>query len=507
MLTQGEQPPPSLPIYPNSAKENDSNAEANFTSAQREVEILNHCFDDVERFMGRLQQTAEAQTVLSQKKKKGSKKSKKDNHDNDLLTLKASPPSEEEFVDIFQKIKYSLSLLARLKPYITQPDAPELVHPVFVPLDLMVKTTRGPAMAASVDSPAMTAGAVSFLQEHLNNGEKALWSSLGPNWTLPSSNLSPSAPLYSPVFLDGWKPQAFDSSGRPLEDPIESEHKQDALRESRTEQSSSSSALCVPDEVDGNNLPPEGERLYCCSYDFVARNSSELSVLQGETLEVIESSKRWWKCRNSYGQIGFVPFNILEPLSALNSPAEDNAVVRTESKRTALTPRPRYFSYAPPSPDGMGSPVTSPLRPKSMVLPSSPLLGDSGDKVLIMNDELLKRLAEKRGSFVRAAPRTANTSAPLNYRSLPAEVEAWLNSKGFSQETVDSLAILTGSQLFSLNKDELRAVSPEEGARVYSQIMVQKALLEDVKKVTELEKAMEKQKLRMSLKSESEATV
>lgn len=47
---------------------------------------------------------------------------------------------------------------------------------------------------------------------------------------------------------------------------------------------------------------------------------------------MIESSKRWWKCRNSYGQIGFVPFNILEPLSALNSPAEDNAVVRTESK-------------------------------------------------------------------------------------------------------------------------------------------------------------------------------
>lgn len=35
-------------------------------------------------------------------------------HADDLLTMKACPPSEEEFVDIFQKIKYSLSLLVRL---------------------------------------------------------------------------------------------------------------------------------------------------------------------------------------------------------------------------------------------------------------------------------------------------------------------------------------------------------------------------------------------------------
>lgn len=34
---------------------------------------------------------------------------------DDLLTVKANPPPEAEFVDIFQKLKYSLSLLVRLE--------------------------------------------------------------------------------------------------------------------------------------------------------------------------------------------------------------------------------------------------------------------------------------------------------------------------------------------------------------------------------------------------------
>lgn len=43
--------------------------------------------------------------------------------------------------------------------------------------------------------------------------------------------------------------------------------------------------------------------------------------------------------------------------------------------------------------------------------------------------------------------------------------------------TVNSLGVLTGAQLFSLNKDELKTVCPE-GSRVYSQITVQKSALE-----------------------------
>lgn len=49
-----------------------------------------------------------------------------------------------------------------------------------------------------------------------------------------------------------------------------------------------------------------------------------------------------------------------------------------------------------------------------------------------------------------------------------------------SLSTANSLGVLTGAQLFSLSKEELCKVSPEEGARVYSQIMVHKAQLEVV---------------------------
>lgn len=507
MLGPDDPPLPSvLPVYSVPLNENDTESTNNngqsSVNAEREVEILNHCFDDIERFMLRLQQAAEAQSVLNQRKKKRRSKKKVDRED-DLLTMKACPPAEEEFVDIYQKFKYAFSLLDRLKSTISEPSAPELLHHIFVPLALMVKTT-GPELGASVVSPALTSGAVSLLQDQLTADEKELWTSLGHNWTSSQSDLGVSVPPYAPVFLDGWQPQAFDSCGQPVEDPIESQHKQDALTKSlealKVQAPAAQTEGTAPtDEVDGTSLP-EGERLYCCSYDFVARNSSELSVLQGETLEVLDSSKRWWKCRNRFDQIGFVPHNILEPLSELNKSENDATVIRRDTK-TALVPRSRYYSYAPTSPvDNSPTSESQPARPHSMVLPSMPLQAEDNNKVLIMNDELLERLAGRRGSTrPPVLSKTADTSAPLDYHSPATEVKTWLSTKGFNEQTVESLGILNGAQLFSLNKEELCTVSPQEGTRVYSQLMVQKALLEDVRKASELEAAMEKQKLKIDI--------
>ncbi|XP_036381124.1 epidermal growth factor receptor kinase substrate 8-like protein 1 [Megalops cyprinoides] len=501
-------PPPNPPPYPGTkANGTTQQADTSLQRAQREVDILNHCFDDIEFFMGKLQKSAEAYSVLSQRNKK--KKSRKKEAEDDLLTLRARAPAEEEFVDIFQKFKYSFSLLARLKSCISNPTSEELLHHIFVPLDMIVRTTGGPALAASVSTPAMTSGAVSLLSENLTDEERQLWTTLGTNWTLPRSQLRGPVPPYTPVFLDGWKPEAIGPGGQPWDDPIESQHKQDVLREKQELSANQSAVPLKPsaqtsEEQDGSSLPPGADRLYRCSYDFVARNSSELSVLQGEMLEVVESSKRWWKCRNRFDQIGFVPFNILEPLSALNDTQSDKPAPQKQPKDSP-SPHVTRATYTPPAPPPL-NPDPSTLRPRSMPphTQHSPSAEDM-DKVMVINDELLQRLTNGKANIARplVIPRSTDTSVPLDYHSLPSEVEEWLRGKGFSEPTVQCLGVLTGAQLFSLNKDELRAVTPDEGARVYSQIMVQKALLEDAHKATELEAVMEKQKMKVDLKMES----
>ncbi|TNN04015.1 hypothetical protein fugu_001044 [Takifugu bimaculatus] len=457
-------PPVNPPPYPGLRV--NGGPEISFLRAEREVGILNHCFDDIENFMAKLQQTAEAAMVLNQRKKKNKKKSKKQSSEA-----------------------------------ISNPSAEDLVHHVFKPLDMMVKTTGGPAMGGSVSSPALTNAAVTLLQDNLSEEERQLWTSLGPNWTLPRSQLRGPVAPYVPVFYDGWKPETLRPDGQVWEDPVESQHKHEDLQAKR-EVWNTSSLHCMKkmtSKYAANPVPPE--RLYSCMYDFIARNSTELSVQQGETLEVLESSKRWWKCRNYFNQVGFVPFNILQPMTHVESPVSSRP-----PSAPAPPPLPKTFSVVPPSPPVL-HPSHSPQRPRSLPPYSQniPAADDTENKAMLVNDELLHRLTNGKANLNKplVIQRSSETSIPLDYDSSPEEVGEWLRGKGFSEPTVTCLGVLTGAQLFSLNKDELRAVIPEEGARVYSQLTVQKALLEDARQATELEEVMEKQKMKVDLKLES----
>ncbi|XP_054565946.1 epidermal growth factor receptor kinase substrate 8-like protein 1 [Eptesicus fuscus] len=466
--------------------------------AERDVDILNHVFDDVESFVSKLQKSAEAARVLEHRER--GRRTRRREAGEGLLALRAKPPSEAEYTDVLQKIKYAFSLLARLRGNIANPSSPELLHFLFGPLHVIVEMSGGPQLASGVRRPHLTSEAVALLRENVTPSENALWTSLGDSWTRPGVELPPEeGPPYIPEFYSGWEPPAADPQGRPWEDPVE---KQLQHERRRRQQSAPQIAVNGHQDPESEAEPqPESEpagKWVLCNYDFQARNSSELSVKHRDVLEVLDDNRKWWKVRDQRGQEGYVPYNILTPHPG---PRGSRSPSPARTLENSTPPPPPTSAPAP-------APAPAPARPHWDSCDSLNSL-DPGEKekfcqMLSVNEELQARLAQGRSGPSRTATGPRAPEPQLHPRSDASEVRAWLQAKGFSSGTVDALGVLTGAQIFSLQKEEFRAVSPEEGARVYSQVTVQRALLEDKENVSELEAVMEKQKKKVEGEMETE---
>ncbi|XP_072730346.1 epidermal growth factor receptor kinase substrate 8 isoform X2 [Ciconia boyciana] len=503
----------------------------------RDVQILNHILDDIEHFVTKLQKAAEAFAELSKRKK--TKKSKKKGPGEGVLTLRAKPPPPDEFVDCFQKFKHGFNLLAKLKFHIQNPSAAELVHFLFNPLHMVVQTTGGPELAGTVLSPLLTKDTIDFLQYTVTSEEGQLWMSLGDTWTKARADWPKDhfIPPYVPRFRNGWEPPLLNFMGAPKEQELnhlaesvanvaEQQRKQEMKRLS-TEPPS------VPDypPSDGNyeaHSKAQTKKYAKCKYEFMARNNSELSVMKEEIVEILDDRKQWWKVQNKSGSTGFVPNNILDPLRnqegglGWSEPAYTRTIQKQRTDYVAKQPDPVPATPLPP-PTPAPVPVAVPLPPSApapipVPVPKAPATisrqsstsSDSGGSVARdtqrqkqvpvdrrksqmeeVQDELVHRLTIGRSAAQRKfhVPRPNIPVVNITYDSSPEDVKTWLQSKGFNPVTVNSLGVLTGAQLFSLNKEELRTVCPE-GSRVYSQITVQKSALEANSGSSELQEIM-----------------
>ncbi|NWW72874.1 EPS8 kinase, partial [Climacteris rufus] len=273
-----------------------------------------------------------------------------------------------------------------------------------------------------------------------------------------------------------------------------------------------------------------------CKYEFVARNNSELSVMKEEIVEILDDRKQWWKVQNKSGSTGFVPNNILDPLrnpeggQGWPEPAYTRTIQKQRTDYVAKQPDPVPATPSPP-PTPAPVPVAVPLPPSApapipVPMPKAPAAvsrqsstsSDSGGSVARdtqrqkqipvdrrksqmeeVQDELVHRLTIGRSAAQRKfhVPRPNIPVVNITYDSSPEDVKAWLQSKGFNPVTVNSLGVLTGAQLFSLNKEELRTVCPE-GSRVYSQITVQKSALEANSGSSELQEIMRRRQEKIS---------
>lgn len=367
------------------------NDDASSTSSEkyeRDVTVLNHCFDDIEKFIARLQHVAAASRELERRRR--NRKSKKKDPGEGLLTLRTKPPHEKEFVDIFAKFKLSFNLLAKLKAHIHDPNAPELVHFLFTPLALIVDASHDtyydPNLPARVINPLLTREAINLLINCVTSKETELWRSLGDAWSIPRDQWKGQGMvLYHPVFFDGWSPDypVIDeldahvgtpppsTDGPPQNAPQTSmmsstnaikrrmEQQQQQMYSIDYDYDTQPTSVGAPhspglrdfsarsdisiDSIERNgghvdmggapmignngngkaqsidtwldNLHARGAKVVQVTYPRTANNDKELTVTRGEYLEILDDSRKWWKARNSRGQVAHVPHTIVTPFN------------------------------------------------------------------------------------------------------------------------------------------------------------------------------------------------
>ncbi|XP_013919915.1 PREDICTED: epidermal growth factor receptor kinase substrate 8-like protein 2 [Thamnophis sirtalis] len=376
---------------------------------------------------------------------------------------------------------------------------------------MIVNTCGGPEFARTVISPLLAKDTTDFLKGHLTPKEMALWESLGETWTKSRAEWPRDAniPRYIPKFHNGWEPPLEIFRGVPWE--IDIGHLQEELSSSNGCSNRHLKPIQTSDQKQGahaiaqhvtqhvnRNFEAQGmaqSRRYAkILYDFTARNATELSVLKDEILEVLEDNKQWWKLRNRSGQAGYVPYNILDLVTLEDFAAmeQSNQKYRDLSPRASVSSSPSH--KLPPG--YAGEKWGSEMAAHS----SSEAKGQLIHHMDEVNDELLKKITnikiqQPQRNF--RVEKTQQVHVPLTFESNAMEVRVWLEANSFNKGTVDHLGILTGAQLFSLNKEELKKVCGEEGARVFSKITVQRAILEKNREKSELEEIMERRQERI----------
>ncbi|XP_019942363.2 epidermal growth factor receptor kinase substrate 8-like protein 3 isoform X2 [Paralichthys olivaceus] len=259
-----------------------------YTELDRSVDILNHIVSDIEIFMGQVAAVVSKNAKKKKKKKKGK-------------VMDGMPPAKE-FAECLHKIKSGFNLLGELNGQINNPSAPEFVHAIFSSLAFVICQCPED-LPQTIVAPLLTPQCIRFMSEEASPEEDQLWQSLGDAWNIPSTKWpedDEDIPTYTLTFFGGWQPPEVSALSEPVS---RQESPQPAPSQTQKQQP-------LPQKARSGESKPRHMRVM---YDFVKRNHIELTVTKGEMVELLDMSKQWWKVRNSRGEEGFVPNNVLVP--------------------------------------------------------------------------------------------------------------------------------------------------------------------------------------------------
>ncbi|VDP01565.1 unnamed protein product [Soboliphyme baturini] len=298
---------------------------------------LNQCFDDIERFVARIQSAYAAHRELEMIKRQRGKLSGKTQGEG-ILQMRARLPSQTEFVAILHMFKFCMNLLGKLQDHIHDPTAPELVHILFDPLTVILDACHWALnrnIGYMVVDPSLTPETKALLNGCLNSRERDVWNSLGNPWNL---NGYVSQEL-SRVSLEKERLDFEKEKIAEKQKMIEIEAQKIEVSNVKTSfllscldinietyfcsYSPGERRTRAPPPVDNSDLAESRQSAFFeelrsgdamiarVEYDRIGQNAQEMSVTKGEYLEVMNSSKNWWQCRNAYNQVGYVPKTFL----------------------------------------------------------------------------------------------------------------------------------------------------------------------------------------------------
>lgn len=240
----------------------------------KDIQVLNHCFEDIERFVVRLQYAVEALRELEQRKDEHS------SHGEGLLITRSRPPTESEFIDIFAKHKLAQNYVVKLQHHFQDPAEP--LHNSFVSLQTIVNVCNdvyvGAQLPENVYNPLLRRETVAFLSNHLNEKELAFWKSLGPYWTQSKDHFREDKGAYHPKFYDDWSPDWPVDEDAP--------HNYSPPMYARSHSNSSASPGVGYNATWLSRLKTRNVKIAEVIYNKVASNDKELNVTKGEHLEV-----------------------------------------------------------------------------------------------------------------------------------------------------------------------------------------------------------------------------
>uniref|UniRef100_A0A3P9BXH1 EPS8 signaling adaptor L3a n=1 Tax=Maylandia zebra TaxID=106582 RepID=A0A3P9BXH1_9CICH len=159
----------------------------------------------------------------------------------------------------------------------------------------------------SIIAPLLTPQCIRLMSEEASTEEDELWQSLGDAWNIPSTQWpedDEDIPTYTPQFFDGWQPPEVTAEPPPTPPLTRQRSAPKSVARPKSPQPGPSKP--VTRQEDRQPAPSQVNES-----DFISRNQRELTVRKGETVQLLDKSKQWWKVRNDRGEEGFVPSNIL----------------------------------------------------------------------------------------------------------------------------------------------------------------------------------------------------